>query len=308
MAVGSPVPPHELARWTIEELGSGASIVASDLLAQGREGGPWRLTVDHAGGTVDVLLKAARPDPDEAARFATSAAALELAAANGVPAPRPIAFDLESRSGWLAALMELLPGSSRVERSIPPARLRALGAAAAHIHGVRGTPSEVLPVRRRSLDGYDLDAGGRPGPSSSLLAKARGALAATAPSDEPHGFVHGDLWQGNTLWDGDRYTGAVDWDFAGFGPAGIDLGSLRSDVAILHGSDTADDVLAGWRDTAGREPANLAWWDLVAGCATPDDLGGWLPNFHAQGRTDLDLATVTRRRDDYVRDALDRLG
>ncbi len=30
---------------------------------------------------------------------------------------------------------------------------------------------------------------------------------------------------------------------------------------------------------------------------------GWLPNFHAQGRTDFSLATITRRRDDYVEQA-----
>jgi aminoglycoside phosphotransferase (APT) family kinase protein len=120
-------------------------------------------------------------------------------------------------------------------------------------------------------------------------------------------WLHGDLWQGNTLWDGDRYSGAIDWDFAGFGPGGFDLGSLRADVAVLHGLDAADEVLVGWADVTGRPARNLAWWDVVAGVSTPEDMGGWLPNFHAQGRRDLDLETVTRRRDTYLTRALREL-
>jgi aminoglycoside phosphotransferase (APT) family kinase protein len=40
-------------------------------------------------------------------------------------------------------------------------------------------------------------------------------------------FVHGDLWQGNTVWIGDSCSGMIDWDAAGAGSPGIDLGTLR---------------------------------------------------------------------------------
>jgi hypothetical protein len=37
---------------------------------------------------------------------------------------------------------------------------------------------------------------------------------------------------------------------------------------------------------------------------TPPDLAMWLPNFHHQGRTDLDAITVTQRRDSFLATAL----
>lgn len=277
-------------------------------MSQSGVGGPWRLDVaGRDGGEAALVLKAARPDPAEGTRFATAAAALELAAAHDIAAPRPVAQDLTGEHSWLALLTTLLPGTSSIAADITPARLRALGAAAARIHLVPGTPSRELPVRARALDGYDLNEGSQPTASTPLLQQAREVIAAGSPGDEPIGFVHGDFWQGNTLWDGDRYAGAVDWDFAGFGPAGVDLGSLRADVVVLHGPRAAAEVLAGWEEAASGSAPNLAWWDLVAGVSTPDDMGGWLPNFHAQGRTDLDLGTVTRRRDEYVDQALRRV-
>ncbi|MFA9444822.1 aminoglycoside phosphotransferase family protein [Egicoccus sp. AB-alg6-2] len=300
-------PPPELRAWVEASLGDRAAILHTGLLAQGREGGPWRVVVAVGDEQRDLVLKAARPEPDELARFVTAAAALELAEAHAVPAPRPLAHDLEAATGWLTTLVTRLPGSSRIGRRIGVARLRALGAAAAGIHRVTGSPTDELPERARTLDGYDLDAGATGTTSTPLLERARAVLAEHAPPDDPPGFVHGDLWQGNTLWDDDDYVGAIDWDFAGFGPAGIDLGSLRADVALLHGADAAAEVLAGWCEAAGEAPPSLAWWDLVAGVATPDDLNGWLPNFHAQGRADLDLPTVTGRRDAFVLDALERL-
>jgi len=40
----------------------------------------------------------------------------------------------------------------------------------------------------------------------------------------PRGFAHGDFWSENLLVDGDRLTGAVDWDYGGGGrPPALDL-------------------------------------------------------------------------------------
>lgn len=302
-------PPASLLAWAEKSLAPSGRVRAATSMSQSGVGGPWRLDVTDGDRTWALVLKAERAGTDERRRFVTAAAALAFAEANGVPAPRPVAHHLDAGCGWLASLTTCLPGTSSVAADISAARLRALGGAAAGIHRASGAPTPELPLRSRSLDGYDLNAATSSTPSTPLLARARAVIATSAPSqDEPHGFVHGDFWQGNTLWDGDRYGGAVDWDFAGFGPAGVDLGSLRADVAVLHGLDAAAEVLAGWEAAAGKPAPNLAWWDVVAGVSTPDDMGGWLPNFHAQGRRDLDLATVTRRRDDYLEQALRQLG
>ena len=131
-------------------------------------------------------------------------------------------------------------------------------------------------------------------------------LTRVAP-EEPIGLVHGDLWQGNVLWEGDRLSSVLDWDCAGHGPAGIDLGSLRCDAATAFGVDAADDVLAGWQDETGVAFAHLAHWDAVAALCTPPDLGWFTEAIHGQGREDLDRATMLARRDAFLEAALREL-
>jgi hypothetical protein len=177
-------------------------------------------------------------------------------------------------------------------------------ASAARIHAVDAGPSDVLPLRGRSLD--DADLGEMTGPSAALLLEAAAVLGA-APPDGPSGLVHGDLWHGNTLWQDGVLTGTVDWDYAGVGPAGVDLGGLRCDAAVLFGATGPAEVLAGWEAERGAAATDVAWWDAVAATATPADMGLWLPEIHAQGRTDLDAATMSLRRDAFLTAALREL-
>lgn len=120
-------------------------------------------------------------------------------------------------------------------------------------------------------------------------------------------FVHGDLWQGNTLWVGDGCVGVIDWDSAGAGHYGVDLGSLRWDSAILFGLPAAAEVLAGWEEARGMKAEHVAYWDLVAALNTPADMAGFEPSFHEAGRRDLDGVTLTSRRDAFLQAALHNL-
>lgn len=53
--------------------------------------------------------------------------------------------------------------------------------------------------------------------------------------------------------------------------------------------------------------ADVAYWDVVAGLATPPDLS-WFPAAIAeQGRPDLDRALLLERRDSFPREALQNL-
>jgi aminoglycoside phosphotransferase (APT) family kinase protein len=51
-------------------------------------------------------------------------------------------------------------------------------------------------------------------------------------------LVHGDLWQGNTLWTGERCMGMVDWDAAGVGHPGIDLSRWPEVLHVTSGCRT----------------------------------------------------------------------
>jgi hypothetical protein len=175
------------------------------------------------------------------------------------------------------------------------------------LHAVALAPSEALPRRDRpiAVEGFAALRRQQPRPRPLLLeAEAR---VAALPSPDAAGFVHGDLWQGNALWSGDTLAALVDWDCAGAGAPGVDLGSLRCDAAICFGPEAADDVLVGWEGGAGRPAGNVAHWDAVAALSTPPDMG-WFPGAIAgQGRPDLTRELLVRRRDAFLRAALDRL-
>jgi len=119
--------------------------------------------------------------------------------------------------------------------------------------------------------------------------------------------VHGDLWCGNTLWDDGRLTAVLDWDCAGVGPAGIDLGSLRCDAAWCHGTEAARHIQHGWEAETGRPASDVPYWDAVAALASPPDMG-WFPvSMALQGRPDLTREVMLERRDAFLDAALSQL-
>jgi thiamine kinase-like enzyme len=132
-------------------------------------------------------------------------------------------------------------------------------------------------------------------------------VTATQPDDNRLGLVHGDLWYGNTLWDNDKLTAVLDWDCAGVGPAGIDLGSLRCDAAWSYGLEAAEHVLRGWETEAGRPASAVPYWDAVAALASPPDMG-WFPMEMADhGRPDLTHDVMLKRRDAFLEAAMSQL-
>jgi len=291
-------------RWAADRVGAGARVVAVEGLRAGA--GPWRLRIDHGGKAIEAVLRVG--DTDSRQLLATEAAALGFAEAHRLAAPRLLAVDLDGAAAEVPVLlMTVLAGSSTIPTIASAARLRGLGAAAATLHAVATAPRPDLPLRVRPLADVDF-AAARWASGSSPLLEAAEERVNEVPM--PHGvtvFVHGDLWQGNTVWTGERCVGMVDWDAAGVGHPGIDLGTLRLDAAILFGLPAATEILEGWRRATDQTADTMAYWDLVAALTTPTEMAQWLPVAHDHGRVDLDAATLSHRRDAFLRAALDQL-
>ena len=137
-----------------------------------------------------------------------------------------------------------------------------------------------------------------------LLLWADDCLREHGRPDGPIGFVHGDVWWGNTRWDGDTFLALIDWKDAGAGNPGVDIGGFRFQMALTYGANP-DPVLEGWEREASTPAANVAYWDAIAALNTPTILDGW-PGYDDQGQP-LDTAAVTARRDAFLRAAIDRL-
>ena len=294
----------------------GAKVIAVQGLRDG--GSPWVLRLEGHQRLRSVVLKTGEPGRDDQLdQFATEAAAMRVAEESKLAAPRLLATDPDgSTAGVPAMLSTVVPGSSRVPLVAGVERLRGLGAAAAALHAVPMDPRPALPLRTRSLEDMDFDAMRRAHGRSPLFEEAEQAVATIPRPEGVTVLIHGDLWQGNTMWEGDTLTGIIDWDAAGVGHFGVDLGPLRLDAAMFFGQPAADEVLTGWLqasghpldDRGGEHAPTVAYWDVVAALCTPPDMAHWLPALTGQGRPDLTAAAVNERRDTFLRTALARLG
>ena len=183
----------------------------------------------------------------------TQVAALALARDRGLPVPRMIAADLSgSQAGVLALVTSVLPGSSAIPGRCPPGGHASWARRRSAIHAVALTPRPDLPRRTRPLADMDFAAWRRSAGITPLLARAERQVSELPVPGGAAVLVHGDLWQGNTLWSAGVCTGVIDWDAAGAGSPGIDLGTLRLDAALYYGpAPQARSSVAGGKLRAG---------------------------------------------------------
>ncbi|MGH3253914.1 MAG: phosphotransferase [Streptosporangiaceae bacterium] len=299
-AAGQPASGPEPAALTWASGILGGEVTVERGLREG--GSPWLI---RARATSAVLRVAPLHSRE---RLATEVAALRYAAGAGLPAPEVLGHDDGTASGFALVLTALRPGSSRIPFSPDARRLRAIGAMAARIGAVAAGPSDALPERSGPIADFPWARLRQERGASAILMQAEAAVASTKPEDTRTGLTHGDFWYGNTLWDDDgNLTALLDWDAAGFGSPGIDLGSVRLDAALCYGQDAVAEVLSGWEDEAGRAAPDVPYWDAVAALATPPDMAWVAPTIADQGRPDLTGDLLAERREAFLQAALTRL-
>jgi hypothetical protein len=96
------------------------------------------------------------------------------------------------------------------------------------------------------------------------------AVAHETPPTLPDRFIHRDFHPGNTLWEGVALTGIVDWTTGSRGPAAVDLGHLRWNLATKYGQRVADALLP--------HPEHHPYYDVVTALDVIADLEAALPD------------------------------
>ncbi|WP_022880919.1 phosphotransferase enzyme family protein [Gryllotalpicola ginsengisoli] len=294
-------PDPEQLRWALQVLDASGLVEVTGM----RSGGaPWLLRYLDDDG-VEALAVMRVGSAQQAESQTRETVAMQLADRQGIPVPNVLGARLDDASSLL--LIEHIDGSSAQPAEPRVDRLEALGALAVQISVVNPGDAD-LPRVDRPIPVVDFAAMRAEGEPQPLLEEAERRLAEIT-AEGPTGFVHGDLWSGNTLWRGDELVAVLDWDCAGIGPAGVDLGSLRCDAAMQYGLEASDHVLAGWRREASREPEALAYWDAVAALSTPPDIAWFAPAIAGMThRPDLTAELLRQRRDAFLAYALERLG
>ncbi|WP_460648901.1 phosphotransferase family protein [Kribbella endophytica] len=278
--------------WAAAAVDGDARVVGVRALHEGQ--GPWLLWVESRGRLTEAVLRAPTPRIG-AAMVATGAAALEVAARHGLPAPRLLGADLPGETTGVPVTLEsVVPGSSQWAAPSSVERLRAAGAVLARIHTVSITPYDELPFRPRPIAVDDFATDRREGrlPTTPLLQTADEVVTAYGVPPSEQVFLHGDVWPGNLIWLGDDVAALIDWKTAGVGARGVDLCELRKQAAISFGPEAPAEVLQGYEQTTSTKADHVSYWDAVAALNTP---------------TDLYDATATARRDAFLYTALTAL-
>ena len=298
------VPPTpESLRWVEAAIGPGARALSVRRLRGGVSSAVHALVVEREAEIQHLVLRRfVRADwfarePEIAQR---EAAALRLLEGTDVPAPHLIAVDEDgSASGVPSVLMTRLRGHIVLAPPDIDSWLRQIAEALPRIHGTRPSVDEMPWTYKPYNDVTSLDVptwSARPAEWARALDVARGP----SPPAAEH-IIHRDYHPANILWSSGRITGIVDWVNACRGPAGMDIGHCRRNLALSHGIQAADrflDYCLGW---AAYHP----YWDIMT-------LTDWLPSGDTyDGWTDLGLdvpvRTVRARADEYVASLVGRL-
>jgi len=232
MSVYTTVSRDELAAW-LKHYSLGA-LVDFQGIASGIENTNYFVTTSH-GRYVLTLFEKLRAD--ELPYFINLLAHL---AAHGIPCPRPVA-DLDNRflgtlNGKPACLATRLEG---VSPETPDAELCAqIGELLADLHLAGNSyPAHMAdprgPAWRQGVAAQLLPA--LPADEATLLATELEYQAAQNFAVLPGGVIHADLFRDNTLFDGRRLSGVIDFYLACVGPWVYDLAVAANDWCVRPG-------------------------------------------------------------------------
>ncbi|MDE4084950.1 aminoglycoside phosphotransferase family protein [Planococcus maritimus] len=251
------------------------------------------LRLHHKGEWLDQ-------EPDLAKHEAMS---LELAEKSGISAPRILAFDESGEAcGMPAVLMTKVPGAVILPPAYDAAWLDGLAGTLAeiHRHKAKGFPYEYFAYN---------DARRLERPKWSRVEgdwmRAFYIVAAGGPPVE-YCLIHRDYHPGNILWEEGRVSSVVDWVNTCRGPAGVDVGHCRVNLAQLYGTRVANEFLDAYERHAGESFAYDPYWDLLSLIDTLDGSPAVYPGWKTFGLTGLSDELVRYRLDEYLMSLMDR--
>src|SRR4051794_15066311 len=198
--------PPDVLVWAETVLGD--RIVGVELMVGGIDARTVRLALDDG---VDVVLRLTEPDHDEDIDYL--AQVLDRLARTPIPAPLRLAHAMAVGEGHVPLMLQtLLVGDPTIPVEPDDAWLSGLVQTIVGMQQIEPEPwmHDRAAVRWKELEQIPAD---ELGAADLVLLRRLRDLAASAPLTRV--FGHDDFWPGNTLRDGVRVVGVVDWGDAG---------------------------------------------------------------------------------------------
>lgn len=302
------LPIEALCAWAEEAAGPGDPVDAVEPLAGGMSTTMLALTTRRGRRFVLRVYDNAPWLSEEPDLPRHEAWALETAARLPIPTPQLIACEESgTRCGMPLLLMSRLPGKVELPEQPGDGWLGPMAETLARLHGgAAGAEAAPWTYRTyqnvRSLGELSWAWTSR----QDAWRRVRALVAGPLPSS-PVVFIHRDYHPTNLLWSGGRLSGVVDWINACRGPAGIDVGHCRLNLALMYGPAAADRFLEAYLCYAGAAFAYEPYWDLLALIeflpGPPEVYPGW----PACGLAGLTPELMTERYEAYMESLLRRV-
>ncbi|WP_246627232.1 phosphotransferase family protein [Paenibacillus solanacearum] len=299
--------PERLLQWAARAVHPDAAVVSVRQLLGGTSSTMHCLSVQSGGQVADYVLRQLdneewlQEEPDAAWHEAES---LRFAVETGLHTPRIVAYDIDgSACGIPAVLMTRLEGTVDLQPQRLEPWLNGLAQTLASIHAVDADRFGWAYFTYIDVDSLERpEWSNAPERWSAIFDIVRGPR----PLTTRHCFIHRDYHPGNVLWSDGAVSGVVDWVNACRGPAGIDVGQCRLDLAKLHGVEAADTFLSAYERFAGTAFRYDPYWDLLSVVDTLFDPPAVDEGWKAFGVTSLTDALVAERLELYAASLLRR--
>ncbi|AXI10833.1 phosphotransferase [Oceanobacillus sp. 143] len=286
--------------WVIQQVNQNATIESIEQLKGSTSSILHLIKLRLDADIIEVVLRQftnqewLQDEPDLAVHEASS---LWMAVSAGLAAPEIIAYDTGDTCGVPLVLMSKLDGKVNLKPKQMQKWINELAKELARVHKTKIYDFPWRFFRYQNAETV-IEV-----PSWSTVPDAwKTAIELLAEPQPTYNicFIHRDYHPANVLWKDESISGVVDWVNACIGPAGIDVGHCRWNLAMLYGVEAADMFLAAYQRYAGDSFIYNVYWDL---CSLIDVLSdpieiysGW----EAFGVTEITNKTMEARMDAYL--------
>src|SRR3954452_25523257 len=289
--------PPDVLVWAETVLGD--RIVGVEPMVGGIDARTVRLALDDGD---DVVLRLTEQDHDEDIDYL--AQVLDRLARTPIPAPLRLAHAMAVGEGHVPLMLQtLLVGDPTIPVEPDDAWLSGLVQTIVGMQQIEPEPwmHDRAAVRWKELEQIPAD---ELGAADLVLLRRLRDLAASAPLTRV--FGHDDFWPGNTLRDGVRVVGVVDWGDAGLVSVARDAVYCAVDMSICYGLGVGDRLLELFAEHGTVHPEEILAWtarSVVGSRFFPE----WLPTWNGLGAP-VRPEQAARRRADLLDRNLARLG
>ena len=230
--------------------------------------------------------------------------ALQLARANGIPAPPPLLLDDTGELLGLPGIVTEFVNGCQIE---PPTEASRWGEMAevsarmlARIHQTPFTEADKRVLMNDDIEvAWFIKRGVIPDymqadPDGEMVWRlVKEHWDRRVPTEAR--FAHTDYWSGNILFSGNDISAVVDWEEGGYGDPAADVAYCRMEYFLEDLPDAAERFLQEYLDRSGWTLPNLPLMELAASARVMTDPPGWFTRPHMEERYRKFVADAKRR-------------